>query len=77
MKRAIIVISSITLLGALAGCGKSTTDKDGVPLIQSASAPVVNGTKMTPKQFFDKYCTAPNLALNATCNSVKLQAMRF
>lgn len=70
MKNSIIIISAI-LIALSSGCGEKTKDASGVPIIKSASIPVVDGKAMTPKQFYDTYCSAPATTLDATCAGVK------
>jgi hypothetical protein len=55
---------------ALASCGKATMDKSGVPIIESASVPVVDGQALSALQFYNKYCKKPETALDPTCVSV-------
>lgn len=56
-----MVIASTTFL--VAACGEK------VPTIEDAHAPVVDGVKMSPYAFIEKYCAGE--AANKTCVQVQ------
>ena len=62
-------INIITACIALACTVVACTEKDTVPKVADAHAPVVDGQKMTSKDFLNKYCSGKTSS--STCEEVK------
>lgn len=57
-------------LGLLAGCD----DKDAVPVINDVENIVVDGSRLTPRQFLDRFCI--QRTDHPTCAAVALQSQK-
>jgi hypothetical protein len=72
MRQIIYISAAIVTALALGACSKPNVDKDGVPKIASASAPVVDGKAMTPEAFWGRYCKdKPQTTFDPICAAVK------
>lgn len=60
-----LIIAYMMLACTVVAC----TEKDTVPKVADAHAPVVDGQKMTSKDFLNKYCSGKTPS--STCEEVK------
>jgi hypothetical protein len=68
-----LLLITVAALGlSLQACSKNDVDVDGVPNVPDTKNIVVDGQRMTPSEFRDKYCQRKTM--NETCQAVVMQS---